>query len=295
MTENASGPLHGKTIVMFGGSRGIGLAIALRAARDGANFVLLAKTATRNERLQGTVHAASLAIERAGGRVQAVVGDVRSDEDIARAVDQVVDTFGGIDIVVYNASALVQSPTAEITSKQYDLMQDVNTRDTFMQTETRLPALMKSTSAKVLTLSPPLVLNSPYWLGRFPGYLPSKYGMSLHADVRRGVPERRHRRDVRLAADDDRGGRREEPARRKRCPGAHPASGDHGGCGLGNPRAPRSRLLRRPAHRRGRAARCRHLGFRPLCKRRDRDRYGSRLPPGADHSRRTDARGLTAH
>lgn len=171
--------LHGRTILMSGGSRGIGLAIALRAAREGANVALLAKTGEPSAKLHGTVFTAAAAIERAGGRALPLVGDVRSDDDIARAVQETVDSFGGIDIVVNNASALVQASTQEITPKQYDLIHDINTRGTFMLTKAATPWLRRSSHAKVLTLSPPLELESSHWLARFPAYLISKYGMSL--------------------------------------------------------------------------------------------------------------------
>jgi citronellol/citronellal dehydrogenase len=177
MTNSAD--LRGRTVLMSGGSRGIGLAIALRAARDGANIALIAKTAEPSAKLDGTVFSAAAEIERAGGRALPVVGDVRSDADIARAVEQTTETFGGIDIVVNNASALAQASTDEITAKQYDLIQDINTRGTFMLTKAAAPWLRRSTHAKVLTLSPPLALESPYWLAHFPAYLISKYGMSL--------------------------------------------------------------------------------------------------------------------
>lgn len=171
--------LRGRTILMSGGSRGIGLAIALRAARDGANIALLAKTSAPSARLRGTVHTAAAEIEAAGGRALPIVGDVRSDDDISRAVRETVDAFGGIDVVVNNASALVQSSTDAIAPKQYDLIQDINTRGTFMLTRAAVPWLRRSSHAKVLTLSPPLELTSPHWLAHFPAYLISKYGMSL--------------------------------------------------------------------------------------------------------------------
>lgn len=171
--------LRNRTIVMSGGSRGIGLAIALRAAKEGANVALLAKTGAPDERLNGTVHTAVEQIEAAGGSALGVVGDVRNDEDVARTARLAEERFGGIDIVINNASALVPAATADLSAKQYDLMQDINTRGTFMLTRACLPALQKSDAAKVLTLSPPLNLDSQDWLSRFPGYLLSKYGMSL--------------------------------------------------------------------------------------------------------------------
>ena len=170
--------LAGRTLIMSGGSRGIGLAIALRAARDGANLVLLAKTAEPHPRLEGTVHTAAAEIERAGGRALAVVGDVRNDADVADAVAQAVDRFGGIDIVVNNASALDLSSTHDISMKKYDLMQDINARGTFLLSKTALPHLEKSDHAHVLTLSPPLDLR-PKWAGTYLAYTMAKYGMSL--------------------------------------------------------------------------------------------------------------------
>ena len=173
-----SGTLTGKTIVMSGGSRGIGLAIALRAARDGANIVLIAKTADPDPRLHGTVFSAATEIERAGGHAAPVVGDIRTDESIELAVTTALDRFGGIDVCVNNASALSPLPTLQLTPKRYDLMQDVNTRGTFMLTRACLPHLLRSPSPHVLTLSPPLNLAA-HWLAKFPGYLLSKYGMTL--------------------------------------------------------------------------------------------------------------------
>ncbi|MBX3094450.1 MAG: NAD(P)-dependent oxidoreductase [Cryobacterium sp.] len=172
-------PLRGKTIVMSGGSRGIGLAIALRAAREGANIVLLAKTAEPNAKLSGTIFDAAEQIEAAGGRALPVVGDVRSDESIAEVVAKAVETFGGIDVCVNNASALQPLGTLELAPSRYDLMQDINVRGTFMLTRECLPHLLQAENPHVVTLSPPLNLDSQYWLAKFPGYLLSKYGMSL--------------------------------------------------------------------------------------------------------------------
>jgi len=131
--------LAGLTMVMSGGSRGIGLAIATRAARDGANVVLLAKTATPHARLDGTVHTAAAQIEAAGGQALAVVGDVRNDLDVERAVDAAVGWFGGLDIVVNNASALDLRSTRDIDMKKYDLMQDINARGTFLLSKAAIP------------------------------------------------------------------------------------------------------------------------------------------------------------
>lgn len=170
--------LAGRTLIMSGGSRGIGLAIAMRAARDGANVVLLAKTAEPHPKLEGTVHTAAAQVEEAGGRALAVVGDVRNDDDVARAVMAAVDRFGGLDIVVNNASALDLRSTREIDMKKYDLMQDINARGTFLLSKTALPHLEQSDHPHVLTLSPPLDLR-PQWAGSYLAYTMAKYGMSL--------------------------------------------------------------------------------------------------------------------
>lgn len=171
--------LTGKTIVMSGGSRGIGLAIALRAARDGANIVLLAKTGAPDPRLRGTIHSAVDAIEEAGGQAAAVVGDVRDDNAITRAVTTAQERFGSIDICINNASVLTLSGTLALEPKRYDLMQDVNTRGTFMLSRACIPLLLEAEDPHVLTLSPPINLTNPAWLAKFPGYLLSKYGMTL--------------------------------------------------------------------------------------------------------------------
>lgn len=170
--------LAGRTILMSGGSRGIGLAIALRAARDGARVVLMAKTDQPHPTLEGTVHTAAAEIEAAGGEALAVVGDVRRDDDVERAVDAAVDRFGGIDVVVNNASAIDLSPTRDIAMKKYDLMQDVNARGTFLLSKAAIPHLERSDQAHVLTLSPPLDLR-PQWAGSYLAYTMAKYGMSL--------------------------------------------------------------------------------------------------------------------
>ena len=169
---------EGRSILMSGGSRGIGLAIALRLAREGANVTLLAKTDSPHPRLEGTVHTAVEAIREAGGGALGIVGDVRDDDDVARAVEGAVAEFGGIDVVVNNASVIDLSPSESLPAKRYDLMQDVNVRGTFMLTRAAVPHLRRSDHAHVLSLSPPLNLE-PKWLGAFPGYMLAKYGMTL--------------------------------------------------------------------------------------------------------------------
>jgi len=170
--------LRDKTIVMSGGSRGIGLAIALRAARDGANVALIAKTAEPHPRLEGTIYTAAAQIEEAGGQALAIVGDVRRDEVVVDAVEQAVERFGAIDIVVNNASAIDVSSSTTVAMKRYDLMQDVNTRGTFLLSRTCVPYLLEAANPHVLTLSPPLSLN-PRWYGPHLAYTLSKFGMSM--------------------------------------------------------------------------------------------------------------------
>jgi citronellol/citronellal dehydrogenase len=167
-----------RTMVVSGASRGIGLAIAVAAARRGANVVLLAKTAEPHPKLPGTVHTAVADIEAAGGKGVAVVGDVRNEEDVQRAVDTAVERFGGVDICVNNASAIATEPTEKLAAKKFDLMMDINVRGTFLLTKACLPHLRTSADAHVLTLAPPMNMN-PHWLGAHPSYTLSKYGMTL--------------------------------------------------------------------------------------------------------------------
>src|SRR5690242_1197047 len=176
-----------RTLVVSGGSRGIGLAIAIGAAKQSANVVLLAKTAEPHPKLPGTVHTAVADVEAAGGKGVAVVGDVRKEEDVARAIETAVEHFGGVDIVVNNASAISTEPTESLSAKKFDLMMDINIRGTFLLTKAALPHLRKSgartrgaqtAGAQVLTLAPPMNMN-PYWLGAHPSYTLSKYGMTL--------------------------------------------------------------------------------------------------------------------
>jgi citronellol/citronellal dehydrogenase len=171
-------PLGGRTIVMSGGSRGIGLAILVAAARHGANAVLLAKTDRPHPKLPGTVHTAVAEIEAAGGQAVAVVGDVRDEDDVRRAAETAVAAFGGIDVVVNNASAIDKGGTEDLALKKFDLMQAVNVRGTFALTQACLPYLRRSGQAHILSLSPPLNL-APHWLGQFPAYTQTKYSMTL--------------------------------------------------------------------------------------------------------------------
>ncbi len=170
--------LAGKTILMSGGSRGIGLAIALRAARDGANIALLAKTDTPHPKLEGTVHSAAEQIRAAGGQALPIVGDVREDDDITEAVLKTQGEFGGIDIVVNNASVIDLSGSLDLSTKKYDLMQDVNVRGTFMLSRAALPILKDAENPHILSLSPPLN-TTPRWLGAHTAYSMAKFGMTM--------------------------------------------------------------------------------------------------------------------
>ena len=163
---------------MSGGSRGIGLAIALRAAAEGANIAMLAKTDQPHPKLEGTVHTAAEQVRAAGGQALAIVGDVRNDEDIERTVAETVEKFGGIDAVVNNASAIDLSRSLDLAAKKYDLMADVNVRGTFMLSRAAVPHLQKSPNPHILSLSPPLNLD-PKWLGAHTGYTMAKYGMTM--------------------------------------------------------------------------------------------------------------------
>jgi len=170
--------LKGRTVVMSGGSRGIGLAIAKRIAQDGANVALIAKTAEPHPKLPGTVFTAAEEVEEAGGNALPIVGDVRDAEQVADAVAQVAEKFGGIDIVVNNASAINLATMADLEVKRFDLMQQINSRGTFVLTKAALPHLRESEHAHVLTLSPPLSAD-PKWLKGNSAYTLSKMGMTM--------------------------------------------------------------------------------------------------------------------
>lgn len=170
--------MKNKTVFITGASRGIGKAIALRLAQAGANIVIAAKTAEPHPRLEGTIYSAAEEIEKAGGRALPLVVDIRSEEMVVNAVQQAVATFGGIDMLINNASAIGLTPIEETTMKRYDLMHEINVRGTFMVSKYCIPHLRKGTNPHILTLSPPLNLK-PEWFGAHLAYTMSKYGMSL--------------------------------------------------------------------------------------------------------------------
>ncbi|KAK2521498.1 Hsdl2 [Columba livia] len=173
-----TGKLAGCTLFITGASRGIGKAIALKAAKDGANVVIAAKTAEPHRTLQGTIYTAAAEIEAAGGKALPCVVNVREEEQIINAVEKAVKTFGGIDILVNNASAISLTGTLETETKKVNLMMEVNVRGTYLTSKTCLPYLKKSRNPHILNLSPPLNLN-PLWFKNHCAYTISKYGMSM--------------------------------------------------------------------------------------------------------------------
>lgn len=172
--------LKGKTVIISGGSRGIGKAIALKLASQGANIAIAAKTAEPHPKLEGTIFSAVEDIIKAGGNGLAIQCDVREDEQVENAIAKTVETFGGIDIVINNASAINLSPSSTLQMKTYDLMMDINVRGTYLLTKSALPHLKQSSHAHILTLSPPLNLD-PKWFSRHMAYTMAKYGMSMAA------------------------------------------------------------------------------------------------------------------
>lgn len=170
--------LAGKTIFITGGSRGIGLAIALRAARDGANIAIAAKTAEPNPRLEGTIYSAAEAIEKAGGKALPLLVDIRDEERVKQAVEETAARFGGIDILINNASAIRLTGTLDTPVKRYDLLHGVNGRGTFVCSQACLPYLLKAPNPHILTMSPPLVADAK-WFANWPTYAIAKYTMSL--------------------------------------------------------------------------------------------------------------------
>jgi citronellol/citronellal dehydrogenase len=177
-----SGDLSGKKIFITGGSRGIGLAIALRAARDGASVAIAAKTSDPNPKLPGTIHSAAEEIRAAGGTALPIQCDLRDEAQIAAAVSQAAETFGGIDILINNASAINLTPTEATPAKRFDLMFDVNVRGTFLTSQAAIPHLRASAEAgrnpHILTLSPPLSMKAK-WFQHHVAYTMAKYGMSM--------------------------------------------------------------------------------------------------------------------
>jgi citronellol/citronellal dehydrogenase len=170
--------LAGKTIFITGGSRGIGKAIAVRAARDGANVIIAAKTTEPHPKLPGTIFTAAEEIEAAGGKALPLKVDIRFEDVVRGAVEKAAQHFGGIDVLINNASAIQLTGTLQTAMKRYDLMHSVNSRGTFLTSQVCLPYLMKSDNPHILTLSPPLNMHA-HWFGNHVAYTMAKYGMSM--------------------------------------------------------------------------------------------------------------------
>jgi citronellol/citronellal dehydrogenase len=170
--------LQGKTLFVSGASRGIGLAIALRAARDGANVAIVAKTTEAHPKLPGTIHTAAAEIEAAGGKALAIACDIRFEDQVAAAAAQTAERFGGIDVCINNASAIALTPTLRTDLKRYDLMQSINARGTFVCSQATLPYLKKAANPHILTLSPPLDMQAK-WFAPHVAYTIAKFGMSM--------------------------------------------------------------------------------------------------------------------
>jgi citronellol/citronellal dehydrogenase len=170
--------LKGKMLFITGASRGIGLAIALRAAKDGAHIAIAAKTDTPNPKLKGTIHTAADEVEKAGGKALAIACDIRDEESVKKALAETARKFGGIDIVVNNASAINLAPVEQIEMKRFDLMHQVNARGTFMVSKYAIPYLEKASNPHIMTMSPPLDMNEKWFAGHT-GYTMAKFGMSM--------------------------------------------------------------------------------------------------------------------
>ncbi|XGW10362.1 hypothetical protein V3C99_012115 [Haemonchus contortus] len=173
-----TGKFFGRTVVITGASRGIGKEIALKLAKDGANIVIAAKTATAHPKLPGTIYTAAEEVEKAGGKALACIVDVRDEVSVRQAVESAVKKFGGIDILINNASAISLTNTEDTEMKRYDLMHSINTRGTFLMSKTCLPYLKQSKNAHILNISPPLLME-PRWFSNHVAYTMAKYGMSM--------------------------------------------------------------------------------------------------------------------
>jgi citronellol/citronellal dehydrogenase len=167
-----------KTVIVTGGTRGIGKAIALKLAAEGANIVIAAKSVEENPKLGGTIYTAAAEMEAVGGKALAVQCDIRFEDQVQNVIDKTADRFGGIDILINNASAISLTSTEQTETKRFDLMQSINVRGTFLVTKACIPHLKKATNAHILTLSPPLNLD-PKWLEKHVAYTITKYNMSM--------------------------------------------------------------------------------------------------------------------
>jgi citronellol/citronellal dehydrogenase len=200
--EDVVPSLAGKTVFISGASRGAGLAIALRAARDGANIVVTGKTATPHAKMPGTVYTAAAEIEAAGGKALPIILDIRFEDQVCGAVAQAVQRFGGIDILIHNASAISLTGTLETPMKRFDLMMGTNLRGTFLCSQACLPHLAKAANPHILTRSPPLDMRAQ-WFAPHTAYTIAKYGMSMCVGHGGRIPERGNRCQCALAPHDN--------------------------------------------------------------------------------------------
>ena len=222
----AMADLRGKTLFITGASRGIGKAIGLRAARDGANVVIAAKTVVAHPKLPGTIFTAAAEIEDAGGRALAIATDIRSEDQVAAALEQAAEELGGIDILVNNASAIYLAPAEATPMKRFDLMHQVNARGTFLCSKLAIAYLKRAENPHILTLAPPLNLK-PKWFAGHTAYTMAKYRASVDVRARPGrrAARRRHRGQRPVAGDGHRHGGAAHAGRRG-LPGADPDAGD---------------------------------------------------------------------
>ena len=262
--------LKGKTLFVSGGSRGIGLAIALRAARDGANVALAAKTAEPHPKLKGTIYTAADEVRAAGGKALPILCDIREEAQVIAAIDQTVAEFGGIDICVNNASAISLTNSQMTDMKRFDLMMGINTRGTFMVSKYCIPHLKKADNPHILMLSPPLDIKAK-WFEHSTAYSIAKFGMSLcvlglSAELK-AAGDRGQRA---VAAHHHRHRRGRQSARRRRHDARQPHARDHGRCGLCHLHKTVARIHRTILHRRQGALCLRRARFRALSRRSQR-------------------------
>ena len=279
-----AGPtLKGKTLFITGASRGIGLAIGLRAARDGANVAIAAKTAEANPKLPGTIYSAANEIEAAGGRALPLVVDVRDEAAVRGALDETATRFGGIDIVVNNASAISLTDSQSTEMKRFDLMHQINARGTFMVSKFAAPDLFKAENPHILMLSPPLDMKEK-WFARHTAYSMAKFGMSLVVLGLAGEFRAQGRRSqCALAAHDDRDGGGQEFARRRRPDARFAHARNSGGRCASHFLQTCARIHRALPDRRHVPRRKRRHGIRPLPRRPDARSHGRFLRARREH------------
>jgi len=239
--------LQGRTLFITGASRGIGRAIALRCAREGANIAVTAKTVTPHPRLPGTIHEVAREVEAAGGKALAIQLDVRDDAAIAAAVQQAATHFGGIDILVNNASAIQLTGTLATPARRFDLMFGVNVRGTFLCSQACIPFLARGINPHILNLAPPLSVK-PQWFQGHVAYTMAKYGMSMCTLAWLKIPRARHRRELAVAAHDHLDCRHRGEFSRGN-PQGEPQTGYHGRCGARDSQARQPHRNRQFLHR----------------------------------------------